>query len=627
MKLLLTSIFLIAGIIGFSQGLLNEIPDSLQENANEIILFDDTEFIIEDPGKAETRRHYKAIIMNDNADDLNEIYLYYNNFEKILNGEVITYTLYGDKIEKYKLNDFDDYSTKDGSIAGDSRVKVLEVISTTYPYIIEVEYAISQSETMFYPTWIPQSENQSVIQASYTISGAAANSFRHKSINIQPIEENALSTKWEVNNLKAFEYEKYSRSIEDYTVVVYTGPTEFQVDGWSGVMNTWEDLGMWQYNLMKSQNTLTPEQVKPILELIPEGATVLEKIKTIYNYMQENTRYVSIQLGVGGWQPFESGYVHEKKYGDCKALSFYTVSLLEAAGIRAHYTLINAGYRPSRKLHPDFPAKTSNHVIVTVPMKEDTIWLECTSQSNPFGYLGTFTSDRYAVMIKEDGGHLIKTKSYSPSENVQTTVVDLTINEDGTGKGDVTRTYKGLETDNGGFSDMALKPQSEQEKWFYDKYAWGSSSLQSIELQPITDEIIPTGKMKLSLDFERLASVNADRLFYKPFIFTNINWMKLPNSDRTKPIEMRYPYTQIDSIHVSFPEGYFPESLPKDDELLTEFGSYERKIVKQEEGYTVIRKFVLEKGTYAPEKYDAFRDFVKDVQKNDRKKLVMINKT
>ena len=59
--------------------------------------------------------------------------------------------------------------------------------------------------------------------------------------------------------------------------------------------------------------------------------------------MQNNTRYISIQLGIGGWRPFEAAYVASKGYGDCKALSNYMYSLLKEAGILSYYTLVKAG--------------------------------------------------------------------------------------------------------------------------------------------------------------------------------------------------------------------------------------------------------------------------------------------
>ena len=67
------------------------------------------------------------------------------------------------------------------------------------------------------------------------------------------------------------------------------------------------------------------------------------KVAVLYNYLQQNTHYVGIQLGIGGWQTYDAAYVATKKYGDCKALSNFMISLLKEAGIKGHAVVIKGG--------------------------------------------------------------------------------------------------------------------------------------------------------------------------------------------------------------------------------------------------------------------------------------------
>ena len=68
-----------------------------------------------------------------------------------------------------------------------------------------------------------------------------------------------------------------------------------------------------------------------------------EKAKKIYQFVQDKTRYISVQVGIGGWKPFNTSEVDKLGYGDCKALTNYTMSLLKAAGVTSNYCVVYGG--------------------------------------------------------------------------------------------------------------------------------------------------------------------------------------------------------------------------------------------------------------------------------------------
>ena len=171
-----------------------------------------------------------------------------------------------------------------------------------------------------------------------------------------------------------------------------------------------------------------------------------EKIFILYDFLQKNTRYISIQLGIGGWQPFEAAYVAEKKYGDCKALSNYMIALLKEAGITGKYVEIYGGKSPPPFIE-DFSFSQSNHVISCVPLNKDTIWLECTSQTVSPGYMGSFTGNRKALLIDETGGHVVQTPVYRAGDNLRLRIVKAVADEQGNLSAEITNTYSGLQQD------------------------------------------------------------------------------------------------------------------------------------------------------------------------------------
>ncbi|MEM6830738.1 MAG: hypothetical protein AAF551_09480, partial [Bacteroidota bacterium] len=334
-------LFVLFHLKSTGQGVLNDVADSLKENVSEIVCYDHTTFTVEEIDKSYLERKYRAIIMDSNA-ELPFITLHYDSYREIRAARIQTFSLSGKERSDVKLKDFEDYSAKGSSLAASSRIKHYEVNDKNYPYIIEVSYIIDYTGSMFYPSWKPQYERQSIIEATLTVKGANHSVFRHLSYGVDPIEEateQGYQLKWQVNHRKAFTYELYDGPLEDYAPVVYTAPNRFQMDGIEGNMSTWDGLGRWIGKLNKNQDNLADEQLTQFFNDLPEGLSESEKVEYAYNYLQQNTRYESIQLGIGGWKPFESGFVHDKKYGDCKALSFYTQSLLDRMGIKSYYTL------------------------------------------------------------------------------------------------------------------------------------------------------------------------------------------------------------------------------------------------------------------------------------------------
>ncbi|MCF6171355.1 MAG: transglutaminase family protein [Bacteroidales bacterium] len=196
--------------------------------------------------------------------------------------------------------------------------------------------------------------------------------------------------RWTFNNIKPIKHEKYDLKFDDLVTKVMTAPSNFEMDGYLGNSDSWENFGLWIYSLNQGRNEIPPETKNELMALTKDSQDTREKIELIYNYMQTKTRYVNVVIGIGGWQPFHASDVDEDGYGDCKALTNYTCSLLNAVGIPSYYTIIRAGSEAS-DIKTNLPSNQFNHAILCVPDGNDTIWLECTSQRTPVGYMGTFT--------------------------------------------------------------------------------------------------------------------------------------------------------------------------------------------------------------------------------------------
>ena len=118
--------------------------------------------------------------------------------------------------------------------------------------------------------------------------------------------------------------------------------------------------------------------------------------------MQQNTRYISIQLGIGGWQPFDATEVAKQRIWGLQGIVKLYVQSFERSEVSARITpLIHAGENETY-MTDDFPYNQFNHVILFVPLPKDTDMVECTDQTLPAGYLSAFTADQLCPCCGRD---------------------------------------------------------------------------------------------------------------------------------------------------------------------------------------------------------------------------------
>jgi transglutaminase-like putative cysteine protease len=432
---------------------VSKIDAALLKDASVVKRYELIRFEIKDPGSAVYYYKTAITILNENGDDHAGWAESYDKFSSIRSVDASLYDATGKKIKSLKSAEISDRSgTSEGSLAEDNRYKSHNFHYKVYPYTVEYEVEVKVEQLMFIPSWMPveRDDAYAVESSIFEIVCPADYKIRYKAYRYdkEPVITPGKQTvyHWEVKGLPVVKMEFAGPEWQKITPTVIVGPTNFEIDGFKGNMSNWTEFGKFVYTLKQNRDALPATVKAKVHELADKEADIKGKIAALYQYMQQNTRYISIQLGIGGWQPFDATSVAEKKYGDCKALTNFMFALLKEAGIRSVYTLVKAGEQ-SRYIHEDFAASQFNHVILSVPLQKDTVWLECTDQLVPAGYLGGFTCNRFALMVDEDGGHLVRTPVYNFNDNLQLRKVNATVDETGKLQANIETQYTGMEQD------------------------------------------------------------------------------------------------------------------------------------------------------------------------------------
>lgn len=607
---------------------ITNIPDSLKQNANAVVRLNKLDITIASQ-KSMTFKLIQVIsVLNElglRSLDLVESYDKSSRINKI---EARAYDAFGRELKVYKRKDFRDRSAVgEGTIFSDNRMLELDYTPTGYPFTMVFEVESETSNTAFIPTWTPMHGYLcSTMQTSLSINYPSELRLKTKEFNFSnkyPIDkkETSNSISYTAKNLVAKKSEELSPSFDYIFPRIMFGLEIFSLEGIQGNAKSWKEMGKWFYDEILSGTTeLTNETKIKIKNLVGNEKDPLKKAEIVYKYVQEKTRYVSIQEGIGGWKPMLAKDVDKLGYGDCKALTNYTRTLLNEVGVVSYYARLY-GQSNKKEIYPDIVSFQSNHVILAIPNDSDYIWLECTSQIHPFGFQGDFTDDRNAYLIKPDGGEIVKTKTFTEKDNLQIIKGAYQITENGDLIGNLKIISKGLQYDNEFVKERMSR--EDQIKHYKEQF----SNINNLTLKKINfsnDSKTIDFTETLEMEAEGYAQNSGGKLMFALNAFDQNSYVPKKYKTREFPFQRQRGYTNEDEIEITIPEGFVVEAKPNGLEQDTEFGSYKIEFTTLSATKILCkRKLVLKKGIYDKSKYENYRKFLETIAKTDNSKVVL----
>jgi len=207
---------------------------------------------------------------------------------------------------------------------------------------------------------------------------------------------------------------------------------------------TWKGVGEWYRELAAERASPTPEIKEKAKQLTQGLQTDEEKVRSIYNFVAKDFRYLALLLGTTAYQPHYANEVLTNGYGDCKDKHTLLEALLAAIGIQASPVIVSA----TRALSPEVPSpKQFDHVITRVELKDAReFWLDSTTQIAPFGYLLPVIRGKRGLLIPpSDEPSLVDLPDSLPFESLFDVNVEGKIDESGTLEGLVDYRVRGDE--------------------------------------------------------------------------------------------------------------------------------------------------------------------------------------
>ncbi len=594
---------------------VDSIPVELRENAAAVIRTHQMVYTVESLSKARANYRMVMTLMNESADIHRLFEIYYDKFISVQRVSAAVYDADGKYIESIPYSRIMDVSEAGGDISN-ARVKRIVFPVNRYPFTIEVEYDLLINGSLNLDSWDFQTDPYLSVEESAvqyiipkTIPFRYAEYYMNASFDTISIGENTAYT-WVQRGIPAIKKWYFSPLAFARRPILLAAIDDFEFGGIKGSMRSWKSLGEWAWKLNQGLDQLSDDEKRRVAEITAPLNSDREKAEALYRYMQSRTRYASIQLGIGGYKPAPASEVSEKGYGDCKGLTNYMYSLLKEAGITSHYTWVKSG--ANRYIIPSFVSDQFDHIILCVPLREDTVWLECTNQTIPFNYLGSFTCDRDALLITPEGGKLVRTPQFRNSFMKNSAVINIERREASHGSFSITAGGLGFNNNR----PFQGKTVTELKRMINQGMAMGTFSTDTASYREVHSPE-PVSELSFDLTLNDFAVVAGTRIHFRPCL--NASEYQPFDTISSRVFEMA---ETIDSIVYRVPPEYRVEYIPPAVRVEGPYGSYTYSIESLEDGSLLfIRKLKVNRGIYTGEKARELFAFLNTAARSDQRRI------
>lgn len=582
------------------------------------ILYRSSHYLIKD-NKLTLTDSISLQINNRDGENQATISIPYSKGDKISIGEAWIEDMQGNIIRKLRNKEILDRSyISNISLYEDDFVKEFSLKHNQYPYIIKYSYKIIYPRFLQIATFDYTQRQIPVKEAIVSVETPPDFKIKYQQKNITDPEiiksKESTIYKWIFSFLPQ-KKERYGTVNDSQQPILSIVPLNFNY-GVSGSFENWNTFGNWIYRLNQNRDILPETEKLKIDELLKNGKDKKDKIRTLYHYLQDYNRYINVSLNIGGLQTYPADYVTTNHYGDCKALTNYMLSILKYAGIESFYTLINSD-TSIKDIDTTFAHQAFNHVILTVPLEEDTLFIECTSKTLPLGYIHSSIQGRKALLITENNSRLINIPTLSDSDVLCNTNIEAQIdaNANNTGIISAMTTLRGIE-----FEEMNYIV-SNKNKSAYEKYIISNIIPKTIDQPTINIGDIDRDSLFIKIKAQGQTSYSFKKIG-KNIAITPIN-NPIPTlesiENRKRGIQIDYPTHRTEN-HTYEILNESISKIPDNITIISPYGNYTLKFDKDGSKLHIQKSFLIRSGRYTIDEYADFFDFIKKIRNIETKK-------
>ncbi|WP_346985462.1 DUF3857 domain-containing protein [Chryseobacterium sp. POE27] len=240
---------------------------------------------------------------------------------------------------------------------------------------------------------------------------------------------------WKLNNLEELDFdEHFGPNFYDATISVTVNS-----------IKTWQEIANWYSDLTRKSLVSDKVVEKAFKEIFPNGTSGMkdtEKAEKIYQYIEKNVTYSSVDFRQSGYIPQKPSKTLNTKLGDCKDLSALFVILGNLAELKSNMVLVQTNDNAAQRLI--LPNLSFNHCIVKANLDGKETYLEMTDKFLPFNSVvkANYKAKGLVINTEKDSAiatDLVEISADNNTKDIFKTVSEVNINGDN--QNFVTRQY------------------------------------------------------------------------------------------------------------------------------------------------------------------------------------------
>jgi tetratricopeptide (TPR) repeat protein len=373
---------------------------------------------------------------------------------------------------------------------------------------------------------------------------------------------------------------------------------------------SWAAVGAWYWHLVEQQLAPDDELRRAARGAVTPGMSERERVRAIHNLVVTETRYVGLEFGIHGFQPYKVTQVLARRFGDCKDKASLMVALLREVGIDSELVLVRT--RRGGRIDSE-PASLAvfDHAITYVPKLD--VYLDGTAEFSGMAELPTQDQGVMVLRVGPRGSLLTETPVLPSSQNrVQRRWrVDMGAGGDAHVVEDLTIHGQAAPEWREHYQTSGERAERYGKVW---TARYPGARLGSVDMPGIDDRNAPV-TVRAVADVPHLgqpAQAGPAGLLL-PVTVREADFARTYArlSSRNQDLVIAYPWQHDEELLFKLPEGWRLQGGPSTRELAGPFGRFHLEVAAAGEGTVRVRSFLdVTQFRIAPEDYGRFRAFL-----------------